>query len=1335
MSSRITRKLAREDQNGNREIIGQGEIETITGPVIILGDAGLGKSILTETLGDLPSMRYVPAGTFVRTADPALLIDKGQRIVIDGLDEIASSTPGGGIDTVLLKLSELNHPPFILSCREVDWRGAADRIKIQDDYGAEPVLLHLQPFEQGDAHEFLSHQFPELDAPDVLLRLSTRGLDGIYKNPLTLRLLGEIAQSEPDLPETRAELLDSACLVMVTEENPHHDHAATPQLQMTPEQLLSGAGAICATQLLCDRIGVYQGQNSKTPDGFVNISDIAAFPLGDVPRHALRTRLFKATGENRFTYVHRVVAEYLGAKWLAACFEQGCSQKRLFALLRHGKGVPTSLRGLHAWIAHFSTALASHCIHADPYAVLRYGDAERLGLTQALDLLLALKNLSRQDPYFRSEDWGRHPASGLIRSELKDQILSITCAPGKHPQLSMLLIEAMIGAPIVEEFAQSLLDIAFDPGRAIAERSYAAKALHESQIQIAWDDAISCLLQLADANSARLAYNIVARLGARELPNGICVEAVLSHLGLTEATVSQDTELIGYIRRNLFSELDADRLGELLDQLVASAKPFLKKADTWARSALADLVRRRALEVLQANASLPAPRVWTWISAFDSHDGHDKFARQNLGRCIRNNHTLHQSLLEYVLLTPCASNPWMSGYALHDVGLDLYPTPEDVCTVLRILGGRLTHTPPIDPEIWSQVLRLVRTADGLSETVRTTAREIADGDSELLAILNEMSTVTVAEWQHSQERRDAEDFARREAFCQLHRQLHLEHTTEVAAGKIDLLTVPAAVYLGRSLHFRDDRSPHSRVLEFLGVRLGTQALDGFIAVLEQVDLPSAREIAEADSHGSRFDVQSLLICGVAELLRRAQPLSAISEQTLSAAYMSWQGSAESSEVDGIDIGESIEAVLFQSAESIEAHFRASIEPQLASKSGHVIALYQFAREARWRALAARLAIDWIGTYPAMPTHARRELVMCALAGPSQPTANALLIAGQDLPEDDIQALLLHLLTFFVLDFDNRSAQLEEIILSSPDFIWLIRDLAKWPGAQSLSRFSISQLAFIVNVLGVLWPDTQRPTGTTVGETNPWDASQFIRSVIFSLATNHATEATDALQKLVHGPAASYSHIVRRALAQQRQVRLDFEYTPPTVALVQSVMAQGLPESVDDMRAYLLDRLDTLQARMHASDTDTWETYWANGKPRNENYCRNRMIDQISGTLPEPIRFVAEPLMPGQTRADIAAVRGSISLPIEIKGQWHKDVWDAAIDQLDAKYASDWHAQGRGVYLVLWFGDAPGKQLRVHPDGLPRPDTPESLRGMLETRLPDEKRPLIRIYVMDVSKPR
>ena len=101
--------------------------------------------------------------------------------------------------------------------------------------------------------------------------------------------------------------------------------------------------------------------------------------------------------------------------------------------------------------------------------------------------------------------------------------------------------------------------------------------------------------------------------------------------------------------------------------------------------------------------------------------------------------------------------------------------------------------------------------------------------------------------------------------------------------------------------------------------------------------------------------------------------------------------------------------------------------------------------------------------------------------------------------------------------------------------------------------------------------------------------------------------------------------------------------------------------------------------------------------------------------------------------DIALTRNQIKLPIEIKGQWHKDVWDAAIEQLAAKYAIDHQAEDHGIYIVLWFGNKinKDKKLKPHPDKLDPPETPEDLERMLKERLPEVKRSLIDVYVVDL----
>ena len=146
MSNPIERRLAYEDDRRHRRVIGQEDVAAIVEPVVILGDPGLGKSFLAQSLGVQPSMKYCRAGTFDRADRPETLIAQGERIIVDGLDEIASSTPGGAVDSVLRQLSRMGSPPFILTCRAADWNAAADRIQIEDDYGSAPVLLHLQPF-------------------------------------------------------------------------------------------------------------------------------------------------------------------------------------------------------------------------------------------------------------------------------------------------------------------------------------------------------------------------------------------------------------------------------------------------------------------------------------------------------------------------------------------------------------------------------------------------------------------------------------------------------------------------------------------------------------------------------------------------------------------------------------------------------------------------------------------------------------------------------------------------------------------------------------------------------------------------------------------------------------------------------------------------------------------------------------------------------------------------------------------------------------------------------------------------------------------------------------
>lgn len=183
-----------------------------------------------------------------------------------------------------------------------------------------------------------------------------------------------------------------------------------------------------------------------------------------------------------------------------------------------------------------------------------------------------------------------------------------------------------------------------------------------------------------------------------------------------------------------------------------------------------------------------------------------------------------------------------------------------------------------------------------------------------------------------------------------------------------------------------------------------------------------------------------------------------------------------------------------------------------------------------------------------------------------------------------------------------------------------------------------------------------------------------------------------------------------------------------------ILSGGLPGNIDDLKAMALDRVEAIQDYLRNGDTDAWEAFWINDKPKDENTCRDRLLDHLRPRLSVEVNFLPEITMPEANRADIVVVYRAYGLPIEIKGQWHPKVWNAADVQLIEKYARDWRADDRGIYLVLWFGNVPGKNLPKNPDGLSPPSSPEELRQMLIDRLPLAERARIDVFVLDVSKP-
>ena len=1326
----IARRLRRIDPpEGAVAELHESEITTLQGPLVIVGDPGAGKSVLMEALEEMKGATFVRATRLVRMTNPAKILGSPERLIIDGVDEVASNAAGGGVDAVLTKLSELDYPDFIMSCRAADWRGAADRVKIKDDYGRNVTMLALQPFDRDDAVQFLKSRFLDLQADQVLNHLVNRGLHDIYGNPLTLRLLGEVAQDGGTLPGSRGELLAKACPRLVLEANDRHkgkSHAVRD-----PEELMLSTAASAAAFLLCDKLGIFTGAATDQPAAYFSLANMRSLPFGEFLDDAAKTRLFKGEGENLLVPVHRVVAEYLGAKWLARCVSSGQSARRVIALLRQGGAVPTSLRAVNAWLAGFSPELGPRCVADDPFGVLRYGDTEGLPDQTARALLHALAALSQEDPYFRAEDWSRQSARGLARIELKDDLLALLKSPGEHQALGGLLIEAMQGTELGPILAGELRQVLQEPARAYSQRMSAFDILVESGAIADWPDLFKTLSDLGDDNSLRIAATATLGIALGKVSPEQAVPILLGNIGLTRSLANRraPTRTLHSLRPS--SQLLAQS-SAVLDQwldCLADYGAMVMKGNSQ-RTTLSDF----ALSLLAKRLThVPAPtpdQLNRWISWLRGQRGYEDKAPNAIRKFFEHNVTLRRQIQAAMFLKGTAKDLVKISFRVGDQALGLYPDHDDCAALLHAWNSEEDVRGP-DDEMWETLLWMGRSRDGLSVPLRTAANQTSrDSKSRLESIerfakpIEERSDPEDAAWQAEQ------DVERKAAFA-THRKYLSENLHEVDRGSV-ILDQVAHAFRGRFPDVNDlSEDTHERMDRFLTPLLARRVRDGFVASLSRDDLPSALQIAQVHAENKEYPIEVVLVAGVTEMVLTGQSLAGLSRVNIESAYMAWRRDPDSNTDDPIGIEDRLAEIVLDSPEAQERFYRTSIEPQLEAKSDHFYDFYRLTNSAPLMELAGRLSREWLLGFPLLPALAVGELVPSALAG-ELADVRKLVTDSRSQPCADRDALFTWLSLDFMADYADREADLRQAAGDNSDFLWNVRSIVTPPTGSRLASLSPEQLGFVVSAFAPSWPYCDRPNTVTHGDENGWDATDFIKECIAALAAIPTAEAGTILESLRQTVNAGYENELKHALAQQRRVRTDHDYIPAELDTLRAAVSGQLPETVDDLRAFFEDRLAILKAKLAGDNIDSWSVYWDRERPHNENSCRNRMIGQISGELPEAITFGPEEQMPGITRADIGLRINKLVLPTEIKGQWHPEVWVAASAQLDAQYTRDWRADGRGVFVVLWFGDVPGCNLPPHADGRSAPSKPEELRDMLVELIPTERRPFIDVYVLDVS---
>jgi hypothetical protein len=1338
MTDYFPRRLRIFDGGTEGQLVDEDELLATTGAKVVLGEPGMGKSKLMREVGRRLGVVPISAARFINSIDPSRFVSPGKPIIIDALDEAMARREGDVVDVVIAQLEESGSPEFVLSCRSREWQ-SRNLSTLGQPYDSEPKVFALEPLSRSDAQNFLALHYCNVDPDHVLNHLDTHGLAELYGNPLTLGLIGQVARRDANLPRSRAALFERVCMIIWPEHDPDRDD--TQLAQATDEEALSAAGGISAALLFSGAEAISAAGRASVHERDIRLADLEALPGTATARAIFSSKLFSSVGTARATPVHRVIAEYLGARWLAQEARNPRTIRRLLGQFRSSGGVPASLRGLHACLAHHSPAMAEQVIMADPYGVLRYGETASLTLSQADCLLEALRRLGDEDPYFRASDWDRHTAAGLMVPALRDKIGDIIGSTDSNAHLRSLLIESLKEVPLTADLALTLEKIVVSDERNYSEREDAAEALLPHRERGWWQQTIADLRDQGTENAARLARTIIASIDC-DVSDDLLVSTLFIEMGATISLLPrrEKREILRVrIYDKIVKALPTTRLVKVLNCINEYCE--LVDANDWQSwNDVGEIVAVLFVRAIDEVAVSPgdAAAMWNWLGVY-RHSTGDRSQTKELRVRLAARTDLRQAVQLHALYDARSEESISaSAFELDDrmVGL----TRDDLIFFLERLAKADNSNADLRQE-WKDLMQLGMRGNELDPELRAAGAKFQRSDEKLKHFVDSLLNPEEPEWQRWHRQKAADHERERRARREAVRADYSRNREALRSGELKWILGPAQAYLGLFNNLERDQPAVNRIGEWLGPELQDDAMAGLEAVLHRTDLPTPVQVAQGFADERRYRYRFPIVAGLLAKCRSAKELTDLSDEVLKVALLSCHG-AEQLSCDDEDLASlcgALEALVISTEKDREDFARLWIEPSLKAGKSHVIGLYKLAHDDEWRVAGRVLAREWLDAFPDVPEHVELELVDCLTDSRDLTPLASIAASRASIVFRNFDHMLAWLAIDVLARFNTVIPAINGIGSKIPEFIWFLRNRSGLERRNSMAALSVDQLKWIIAEFRQHWPNVYLH-GSSSGDTNDHNAAEFIRSLISRLANDTSEEAEEAIQALVAEPVDTYSNWIMHMAAEQRQKRVEENYVPLMPQELGALLRDGPPTDANDLRSLVLDELEVAQKKLIGDDLDQVRDFLSdNGLPYDENRCRDRLAVMIEpGLTRYDVQRITEADMPRGKRVDLAFSHGGIQLPMEIKGQWHEEVWSAAKDQLDALYLIDWRSDGRGIYCVLWFGEfssKSGRRLKAPPNGLPAPNSPEEMREMLIQLIPESRRTFIEVVVLDLTSGR
>jgi len=1307
---------------------------------ILLGEPGAGKSTAFAEEAKAVGAELVPARDFVAPEPRDEWRDK--TLFIDGLDEMrAGSTDSlSQLGAIRRNLERLGRPPFRLSCREADWRGATDR----DDLarvapGSVLVVGHLEALAAEQIKQLLKENHGVGNPQTFIDKAAEHRLDALLGNPQTLGMLAEAVQH--GWPDSLAETYALACKKLAEEPNRRHRDARRGSTIATIE-VLDAAGHVCAVQLLAGIAGFALDQDAANAVH----PTFEAMGLSVTPAlvQALSSRLFESRGhEEQREPTHRSISEYLGARFLAGRTDRGgLPFGRVLALMSaEDGGIVADLRGLHAWLAVHSLSARPGSIDRDPLGVVLYGDLRSFNATDKHHLLAALGREAQRYPWFRSQNWEASPFGALADQDTSANFREILAADARdeaHESLLDCVLEAITHGESLPELGDALLTLIRDASHWPRNRHQAVKAY----LQASGVAQEPLLALLDDINNGKIEDGddtLMGMLLGALYPAHLTATHVVSYLHPLKSP-----NVIGMYRHfweeELVEKATPHDLSALLDSVAGNIESLRTALDGYHFNRFAGKLLASGLEM--AGESAEVAQLWGWLGiGLDEHAycHLDKDHEERIAQWLGSRPDIYRALLQFSLgLYKDEGNPVEYFYRFEHRfhGAEMPSGVEQWCFAKAANAKEGLRRQLFNKGAFALARRMDYTPELLDAFL-----SISEQHPALQANVDEWLQSECVEWRQDDARRKTERKDKDQARIKEWTGHFRQHQASIEDGTAPsgLMHDLAMIYFGRYREAKGD-NPIDRLQSFFGNDAGTTltALAGLRNCLSRNDLPSVQEIIDLNTKGRHHFIAEACLAGMEELAREGEDAILALASEVQVRLVAFRLTHDFDNTPAWFL-----ALVRHRPEIVADVLVTYGSAMFKARKEHVRGLYPLAHDEAYAEVTRHAAMPLLAAYP---LRWKKE----KLGDLSTLLAAAILHADRD----DLLALIETKLSRSSLDRAQRSQWLAAGLLLDPTRYEA--PLARYVGKNqsravlvagffesqpsrvpNLPELSEAAASLLIRLLGPhLSPERPAAAHWVSPEMN---AADLVRTLISRIGANPAASASRAFDELLAIDSLHAWHgLLRHHRESQRIASREAHFQRATAADIVRTLANAEPANAADLKALLVQHLRDIARNDRDANTTGYRKYWNTSQhdtisPKPENDCRDILLELLREKLrPTAVDAQPEGEYRENKRADIRASfggTGGFNVPIEIKRDSHDNLWHALRDQLMAQYTRDPGADGHGIYLVFWFG---GKGMPVAADGGSPPGSAQELEKRLCATLKPEERQYVEVIVMDCT---